>query len=83
MALFFLAFLPKYIDRDHPMPVWLQMVVLGLVFMAQAFVIFTVFGLFAGVLGEVIVRRPWVQRAFDWLTAGVFAAVAVALVVGL
>ena len=51
--------------------------------MAQAFVIFTVFGLFAGVLGEVIARRPWVQRVFDWLTAGVFAAVAVALVVGL
>ena len=83
VALFFLAFLPQFIDRDHTMPVWLQMVVLGLVFMAQAFVIFTVFGLFAGVLGEVIARRPWVQRVFDWLTAGVFMAVAIALLVGL
>ena len=83
VALFFLAFLPQFVRRDHAMPVWLQMVVLGLVFMAQAFVIFTVFGLFAGALGEVIARRPWVQRVFDWLTAGVFAAVAVALVVGL
>jgi len=83
VALFFLAFLPQFIDRDHTMPVWLQMVLLGFVFMAQAFVIFTVFGLFAGVLGEVIARRPWVQRGFDWLSAGVFAAVAIALVVGL
>lgn len=82
VALFFLAFLPQFVRSDAEWPVWLQMIVLGLVFMAQAFVIFTCFGLFAGALGEVLTRRPWIQRSFDWLTAGVFATLATMLVVG-
>jgi len=82
VALFFLAFLPQFVRRDAAWPVWAQMVALGLVFMAQAFVIFTCFGLFAGVLGEALTRRPWFQRLFDWLTAGVFVALAVLLAVG-
>lgn len=82
VALFFLAFLPQFVRRDAAWPVWAQMIALGLVFMAQAFVIFTSFGLFAGVLGEIIARRPWVQRAFDWLTAGVFATLAAMLAAG-
>ena len=82
VALFFLAFLPQFVRTESAWPVWLQMVVLGLVFMAQAFVIFTAFGLFAGVLGETLTRRPWIQRAFDWLTAAVFLGLAVALAVG-
>ncbi len=82
VAIFFLAFLPGFAKPDLAMPVWLQMVVLGLVFMAQALVIFTTFALFAGMLGEMIARKPWLQRMFDWLTAGVFVAVAVGLLVG-
>ena len=82
VAIFFLAFLPGFAKPDLAMPVWLQMVVLGVVFMAQALVIFTTFALFAGLLGEVIARRPWLQRMFDWLTAAVFVAVAVGLLVG-
>lgn len=82
VALFFLAFLPQFVRSDAEWPVWLQMIVLGLVFMAQAFVIFTCFGLFAGALGEVLTRRPWIQRSFDWMTAGVFATLAAMLVVG-
>lgn len=82
VALFFLAFLPQFVRHGAPWPVWLQMVVLGLVFMAQAFVIFTCFGLFAGVLGEAITRRPWIQRLFDWLTAAVFVTLAAMLALG-
>jgi threonine/homoserine/homoserine lactone efflux protein len=82
VALFFLAFLPQFVRRDLAMPVWLQMIVLGLLFMAQAFVIFTAFGLFAGILGDLIARRPWIQRLFDWLTAMIFLALAIALAVG-
>ena len=82
VAIFFLAFLPGFAKPELSMPVWLQMVVLGLVFMAQAFVIFTTFAVFAGMLGELIARRPWLQRVFDWLTAGVFVTVAAALLLG-
>ncbi len=82
VALFFLAFLPQFVRHDAPWSVWLQMVALGLLFMAQAFVIFTCFGLFAGTLGEVLTRRPWIQRLCDWLTAGVFLSLAVMLGAG-
>jgi threonine/homoserine/homoserine lactone efflux protein len=82
VALFFLAFLPQFVHPDASTPVPVQMIALGLVFMAQALVIFTLFGLFAGVLGDVIARRPAVHRVFDWLTAGVFLALAAALAVG-
>jgi len=82
VALFFLAFLPQFASAEASLPVWLQMVILGLVFMAQAFVIFTLFGLFAGVLGETLTRRPWIQSVFDWLTAAVFAGLGVVLAIG-
>ncbi|MEZ4388549.1 MAG: LysE family translocator [Candidatus Krumholzibacteriia bacterium] len=82
VALFFLAFLPQFVSADRVWPVWLQMVVLGLVFMVQAGLIFTAFGLFAGTLGDVLTRRPWVQTLFDWLTAAVFAGLGVALALG-
>jgi threonine/homoserine/homoserine lactone efflux protein len=82
VAIFFLAFLPGFARPERAMPVWLQMVVLGLLFMAQALVIFTGFAVFAGSLGELIARKPGLQRLFDWLTAGVFVAVAVGLLVG-
>ncbi len=82
VALFFLAFLPQFARPGAVWPVWTQMIVLGLVFMAQAFVIFTGFALFAGALGDALRRRPWVQRLFDLLTAGVFVAVALLLASG-
>jgi len=83
VALFFLAFLPQFIQTPGRWPVWMQMMVLGLLFMVQAAVIFTAFALFAGALGEALTRRPWIQTLFDWLTAAVFAGLGVALAVGL
>ncbi len=82
VALFFLAFLPQFARADAIWPVWSQMILLGLVFMAQAFVIFTCFGLFAGALGEVLTRRAWVERLLNWLTAMVFLTLAALLAAG-
>ena len=82
VALFFLAFLPQFARADAIWPVWSQMILLGLVFMAQAFVIFTCFGLFAGALGEVLNRRAWIERLLSWLTAMVFLSLAVLLAAG-
>jgi threonine/homoserine/homoserine lactone efflux protein len=81
VALFFLAFLPQFVRSESAWPVWMQMIALGLAFMAQAFVIFTGFGLFAGLVGEALARRPWIQRLFDLLSAGVFLTLAVLLTV--
>ena len=78
VAMFFLAFLPQFVTpaAGH---VPLQMLALGLIFMAQAVVIFTLIGYFSGSIGNFILARPRVARHFDWLTAGVFASLGVRL----
>lgn len=78
VAMFFLAFLPQFVSPAAG-PVPLQMLVLGFVFMAQAVVIFCLIGYFAGSIGSFILARPRIARYFDWLTAGVFAALGMRL----
>lgn len=78
VALFFLAFLPQFTvaAAGH---IGLQMVALGLIFMLQAVVIFTAIGFFSGSVGNYVLTRPQVARAFAWLSAGIFAALGVRL----
>src|SRR5512137_592304 len=57
VALFFLAFLPQFTVRETG-NIPAQMVLLGLIFMAQALVIFTIIGYFSGIVGGWIRRRP-------------------------
>lgn len=64
VTLFFVVFLPQFVDVGGAQPVSLQMFELGLLFMAQAAVVFSVFGLCAGLLGAWLKRRP---RAGVWL----------------
>jgi threonine/homoserine/homoserine lactone efflux protein len=78
VALFFLAFLPQFTVRDGG-SIPLQMVLLGLLFMAQALVIFTLIGLFSGSIGGWLQRRPRAGRQFAWLAAGIFALLGVRL----
>lgn len=78
VALFFLAFLPQFTSREAGR-LWLQMAALGLVFMAQAFVIFSAIALFSGSVGGALLRRPRVAKVFSWLSAGIFAALGVKL----
>jgi threonine/homoserine/homoserine lactone efflux protein len=63
VVLFFLSFLPQFVvpaQGDVP----LQMAVLGVVFTAQAAVLFGALGWFAGSIGQWLQRRP---RAGLWL----------------
>jgi threonine/homoserine/homoserine lactone efflux protein len=79
VALFFLAFLPQFV---HPasgqLP--LQMILLGAVFMLQAVVIFSLIGWFSGTVGRQLLAKPHIAKYFDRLTAGVFAALGLKLV---
>jgi threonine/homoserine/homoserine lactone efflux protein len=78
VALFFLAFLPQFISPGSERAS-LQMFFLGLVFMAQAVVVFSVIGWLSGSVGHLILKRPRIARCFGWLTAGVFASLGVRL----
>ncbi|SDB84958.1 LysE family translocator [Paraburkholderia lycopersici] len=64
VTLFFVVFLPQFVDAHGAQSVTLQMLELGLVFMAQTVVVFSAFGLCAGTIGGWLKRRP---RAGAWL----------------
>ncbi|CAG9206355.1 L-lysine permease [Paraburkholderia tropica] len=64
VTLFFVVFLPQFVDVHGAQSVTLQMLELGLLFMAQTVVVFSVFGVCAGALGSWLKRRP---RAGVWL----------------
>ncbi len=56
VTLFFIAFLPQFVQRDAGHEA-LQMLVLALVFIAQAFAIFSAIALFSGAVGAYFRRR--------------------------
>ena len=72
LSIFFLAFLPQFIAANevHPLA---RMLELSTTFMAMTFVVFVLYGLFAGAVRDRIVTRPrvmtWLRRSF----AGGFA----------
>ncbi|SJZ83648.1 LysE family translocator [Consotaella salsifontis] len=67
LSVFFLAFLPQFIatDASHPL---LQMVELGVVFMAMTFAVFALYGAFAASVRSHVTSRPsvmtWLRRSF-------------------
>lgn len=81
VALFFLAFLPQFVDRAAGR-VGAQMVMLGLLFMAQAFVLFSAIAWFSGGIAERLSRDPRWPKYLSWLAAAILAALAVRLALG-
>ncbi|VCU69091.1 Leucine efflux protein [Pigmentiphaga humi] len=79
VTLFFLVFLPQFVSpwAGHPD---LQMFWLGVLFMLQAAVVFCLIAWFAGMLGEVLRRRPQVGVWLDRLAGVIFLFLAVRIV---
>jgi threonine/homoserine/homoserine lactone efflux protein len=79
LTLFFVAFLPQFIDPARP-PVG-QMLYLSGVFMAMTFVVFAFYGAFAAAVRTHVIRRPrvvtWMRRTFAATYVGLAARMAV------
>lgn len=78
VALFFLAFLPQFVNIESG-NVPMQMIFLGIVFLIQAWLIFSAVSVFAGAIGEKIVQRPGISRYINWGKAGIFTVIGVKL----
>lgn len=72
VILFVLAFVPQFVVPQAG-PVLLQFAVFGAVIGMGGFVINGLVGVFAGSLGQRMARG---SRVLDWMTAGIFAALA-------
>lgn len=73
LSVFFFAFLPQFIDPAAASPVP-QMLALGGVFMAMTFVVFIVYGFFAALVGERVLKSEtvmtWMRRTVALAFAG-------------
>jgi threonine/homoserine/homoserine lactone efflux protein len=76
VSLFFLALLPQFVSTKAGNPV-LQMIVLGLVFMVQAILIFSLVSLFAGSIGQKLHKHPRMNRYINKGKAGLFAMIGI------
>ncbi|MFN3320493.1 MAG: LysE family translocator [Allorhizobium sp.] len=75
LSLFFLAFLPQFVDQADPAPL-ATMAALSLVFMAVTSVVFAVYGLAAAAMRQGLVERPQRMRIVNRLLAGGFLLMA-------
>lgn len=75
LSLFFLAFLPQFIDPNDPAPL-ATMAGLSLVFMAMTFVVFALYGLTAATMRHGLIARPHRMRIINRLLAGGFLLMA-------
>jgi threonine/homoserine/homoserine lactone efflux protein len=74
VTLFFVVFLPQFVDPSSTQRIGVQMIELGVIFMLQTLALFSAFGLFAGTLGAWLKRRPRVGVWLDRLAGATFIA---------
>ncbi len=78
LPIFFLAFLPQFIDSDIA-SITSQTLVLGIIFMAMTVVLFIGYGMFAALLRQKVLNSPALLKAIKWCFASVFMALGVRL----
>jgi threonine/homoserine/homoserine lactone efflux protein len=78
-ALFFLAFLPQFVDPQTGLAT-VQILVLGLLFTAIALASDSLWALAAGTLGSLVSRRRWYLTLKRWVTGTVFVGLGVSAV---
>ncbi|HEY9106593.1 MAG TPA: LysE family translocator [Roseateles sp.] len=80
VVLFFLAFLPQFVVASQGEVEW-QLGLLGLLFTAQAVVLFALLGWFSGSVGAWLNRRPGVGRWLDRLAGTMFIGLGARMIV--
>ncbi|WP_025597823.1 LysE family translocator [Burkholderia sp. WSM2230] len=81
VTLFFVVFLPQFVQTDGSQSgaqsVTVQMLELGALFMLQTLVVFSLFGVCAGMIGAWLRRRPRVGVWLDRLAGATFIALGI------
>lgn len=80
VAIFFLAFFPGFLWEPQENTVY-QFYLLGLLFMLQAFIIFSMVAILAGKISNYLQSHPHSGMIFKWLQVVVFVGIAVFILV--
>jgi threonine/homoserine/homoserine lactone efflux protein len=78
VILFFLAFLPQFVDGPRGHVAW-QIAQLGALFTLGAVIVFGAIGWFAGSIGERLARRPAIGAWLDRVAGAIFVALGLRL----
>lgn len=78
VSIFFLAFLPQFVTPENG-NVPMQMILLGIVFMAMTVVVFSMMGILANKFGEKIIEYPSISKYLNIITSGIFFTLGVKL----
>jgi threonine/homoserine/homoserine lactone efflux protein len=78
VSIFFLAFLPQFADPARG-PIWLQIILLGGVFIISSLFIFGGIAILAGSLGAYLNRSDRTQKILNYLAGFVFISLAIML----
>ncbi|WP_347549748.1 LysE family translocator [Pseudalkalibacillus hwajinpoensis] len=76
VSLFFLALLPQFVNQEVGSPA-LQMVLLGLIFIIQALVIFSIISIFAGKISKVVNKSTTISRKINLVKGALLALIGV------
>lgn len=78
VILFFLAFFPQFIDREigNPIP---QMLFLGLIFMIQAFLIFSLMAILADRLARGLMQEPKIALGVNVAEAMIYGVIGISI----
>lgn len=77
-ALFFLAFLPQFTVPENG-AIWVQLSILGVIFVAMGFLATVIFALLAARLGRFMRANPAVQRWQDRVVGSIYCALGLRL----
>ncbi len=78
VAIFFIAFLPQFVDRSAG-PAWLQILVLGICFDISGTLVNSAVAFGSGKLASRMRRNPLIGKIMGWISASVMLGLAVRL----
>jgi threonine/homoserine/homoserine lactone efflux protein len=81
MILFYVAFVPQFVTADSGWSTPVQFLVLGGILVVVGLLVDASVGVLAGSLAALLLRRPAVRRWLNRLSAAIFGALAVRLIV--
>ncbi len=80
VSLFFLALLPQFVNPSQG-HVAFQMFILGIVFLVQALVLFSLFSIFAGKVRKVIIGQPAIAKRLNMIQGILFTFIGIQIAI--
>jgi threonine/homoserine/homoserine lactone efflux protein len=78
LAIFFISFFPQFVDYNkNNIP--LQMIILGFILMINTLLIFSLFALFSGSIGNLLLKSKKIKYIFSWFAGIIFIGLGIRL----